>query len=234
MRLITHSKYFSDISDQWLSKEFPDWLSSARSLKQESSHENPNSVFCINACPGFIDIFKNSLVLRAPCDMLFRIHSEGPDRGIFATAANTDFVCITFHNLEEEIDPEWGRQHVNFKIGFEFMMISDSEAGGEKCLILPPDYHVNEKRPDILKPMIGTLPALPDTGVNFQLNMIANAEQIMSQKEIFISKGDILAYLYFPSRIKNGIELVTRSEYDARKFMRTSFSGDYLRQLRGM
>jgi len=225
MRIITPIKYFADNCDDWLAKDPPSWFSEAKK-RYEAVPSIEMKLGTVKSCPSFVRIFRNSLVLKAPCDFMFAM---SPDEQYVMTefAGNSNFMGVDHHSLEHQIDQNWGSKHVNFKFSFQFKIICESQS---QCMLLPPEYHFDEE-PPIVKTMIGVLDLLPNKGIEFNLNMVANKQDLFEAKEVIVKKGTPLAYLYFPFGESISIEYVDRSEYENLSFIRTSFGADYLKQV---
>lgn len=226
MRVITPFKYFADHSNEWLAKETPDWFASAKTRRREVPHSQVKGD-TIRSCPSFVDIFRNSLVLRAPTEMIFHFMGDANEYMVAAEFPNFRFVHSEQHDIETQMSREWGSQHIHLKLNFNFQFISEVQS---KCLILPPDYHFEEESL-ILKPMLGVLDLLPNLGVEFNLNMIAGKQDFLQKKELFVRKGTPLAYLYFPFGENVSVEYMPQHEYESFHFTRTSFGGEYLRHV---
>ena len=215
MRITTPSKYLADHSDEWLAREMPNWFTSVKKSRET-----------VKSCPSFVDIFRNSLVLRAPCDFVFTVVDDG---GFLLTHqfANSDFMSVDHHDLESQMNEEWGSQHINIKLNFQAQFLSDTPS---KCLVLPPSYHFEETLSPI-QPMLGVINLLSNVGIWLNINMMVSKQHMMTEREILTRKGTPLAYIYFPFEERVIVEHVSQSEYDNTLFTRTTFGGDYLRSV---
>lgn len=223
MRITTPNKYLADHSDEWLAKETPNWFASLKKRREDLEHSTLKAG-TVKSCPSFVDIFRNSLVLRAPCDFVFTVTGEG-ENILIHEFANSQFINVEHHDLSSQIEKHWGDQHINIKLNFQAQLLSDTSS---KCLILPPEYHFEEGLSPI-QPMLGVINLLPNLGTWLNINMIVGKQYILDAKEIFVRKRTPLAYIYFPFEERVAVEYVSQTEYDKTSFTRTSFGGDYLR-----
>lgn len=141
-------------------------------------------------------------------------------------ADNSGFVGFESHDLSKEMDESYGKENANLKINLDFMFLSDCPA---KIVITPPDYHFDEEL-SCLKPMLGVLPILSNTGVQFALNTVANLSYLKEKREVYVKKGTPLAYLYFPEGAPSSVDYVSSDEYRSARFTKTTFFGEYVRE----
>lgn len=174
-------------------------------------------------CASFAELFRNTLLLRLPADLMITCTEQ--DMSVLG-ADDTGFVGFGQHDLSEQMDEGYGKENVNLKINLDFMFLSDSPA---KIVITPPDYHFDEEL-SCLKPMLGVLPILSNTGIEFALNTVASLSYLKEKREVYIKKGTPLAYLYFPNGAPSSVDYVSSDEYRGARFTRTTFFGEYVRE----
>ncbi len=223
MRIITPYKYFADHSDEWLAKEIPTWFSEPKKRRADLQ-DSQVKAGTIKSCPSFVDIFRNSLVLRAPCDCLFNLLGDNYEF-ISGECANHKMINFEYHDIKSQMNQEWANDYIHMKLNFNAQMVAETRS---KCLFFPPEYHFEEEL-SIIKPMLGAVNLLPNTGVEFNINMLASKRDFLERKEVLIRKGTPLAYVYFPFEEKVSVEYLPQSEFDNFSFTKTSFSGDYLK-----
>ena len=193
MRVITPFKYFADHSNEWLARETPDWFAGAKTRRREV----PNSQVkgdTIRSCPSFVDIFRNSLVLRAPTEMIFHFMGDANEYMVVSEFPNFRFVHSEQHDIETQMSREWGGQHIHLKLNFNFQFISEAK----QVLDFAPEYHFEEE--SLIKPMLGVLDLLPNLGVEFNLNMRSQARRIFWRKGVICSEGYAACLSVFPFR----------------------------------
>lgn len=219
-----------------MAKDIPKWFKGATGSRQEKEHEG--STGCpledmrsssyrtdsIRLCPSFVELFKNTLLLRLPTDFIISYTGEYL---IVQEAGAKGFVGHSYHDLKHQMDETYGQKNVNIKLDFDFMFVSDSPS---KILITPPEYHFDEEV-SCLKPMLGVLNTLPNVGIPFNVNTVVSLDYLGEKQEVYMKKGTPLAYLYFPEGAPSSVEHVSSDEYHDTRYTRTTFFGDYLRQV---
>ena len=158
MRVITPYKFFADCSEEWLSRDVPAWFKNTAGSRQE--RPSGQSIGCpagafkgsssVRLCPSFVELFKNTLVLRLPTDVLF-VFSD--DYLVVEVAGGRGFLTHEHHDLKHQMDESYGSKNVSIKFDFECLLLSESSA---KCIVMPPEYHFDEET-SFLKTMIGHL-----------------------------------------------------------------------------
>lgn len=176
-------------------------------------------------CPSFVEVFKNTLLLRLPTDIMIRYVGEYVS---IEEAGGKGFIGHAFHDLRHQMDEDYGQKNINLKLDFDFMFVSE---GPSKIIITPPEYHFNEKV-SCLKPMFGVLNTLSNLGIPLNINTVVSLDYLGEKREVYIKKGTPLAYLYFPDGAPtSSVEHVSSDEYQDTRYTRTTFFGDYLKQV---
>ena len=74
IRLVTPNKYHSENFGDWLCSPYPDWY---KKLRSPSPDDHTTLLESVRTCPAFIDLFKNSFLVRAPQDLFFHYDENG-------------------------------------------------------------------------------------------------------------------------------------------------------------
>jgi len=223
MRIFTSHKFYADCSDKWLAKDIPDWY---KNKKLEDYKQYPSQP-SVKFCPSFVEIFKNSLVLKSPADMEFVYNTENGMLDWRCVDGASGFIQGADHDFTQ-INNDYLERYVSFKLHLDMLVISDKI---ETVLFLPPEYHPQTEEVSIISPMIGALETIPNIGVSGLCNFKLDRKLLEKTPYIFVPKGTPLAYYYFPNGAPKEVEYVPRHEYDAMMWVYTEYRGEYFRKL---
>ena len=201
IRLVTPNKYHSENFKDWLCSPYPDWY---KKLRSPSPDDTTVILESVRTCPAFIDLFKNSFLVRAPQDLFFSFDEDGvcewnsADTFKGAVPSNLPFVSpVPFNSVysfsfKDQMGDSWDDFH-SLKINFEVQLIPDRKM---TCVYLDPLYHLDERSPFVA--MTGTFPIYPKLYVGLNVNLFIAKKVVIPNQVIPILEGTPLCYLYFP------------------------------------
>ncbi len=197
----------------------PDWF---KTLKQTKNFldQYPN----VRTCPSFVELFKNSYALVAPCDFTLKISLRGMD----LIQVENGWLEITTHTgLPQELGGnqmgmQWDQTLQNIKIMTGLTL--GTNKGHYNIMHLPAYYH-EPKSKLFAPPGISTI--TEDTPLDLNVNVFFDMSNLTSENEevITVKHGTPLAYIYMPF----GLLPYEKGNLDRK--MRKQFLGDYKRQL---
>jgi len=223
MRIITPYKFFADRSSEWLSQDPPKWY---KNMRPDYERNGPHST-STRWCPSFVELWKNSLVLKSPVDLEFFYNC---DTGTLHSdcAEIRNFIMSTEHDLKSGIDEWYGERYLSFKLHIEMLVVSDKV---ESMMFLPPEYHERSERESLINPQLGILESIPNGGCQFVCNLRLDRTALEEDSYFYLKKGTPIAYLYFPNGAPKKLEYVPTDEYESLVWQRTEFKAEYLRTL---
>lgn len=147
------------------------------------------------SCPAIVDQLSHCLLMKAPCD--FEINFSNND--IEFDVANPNMMAISYHPPVQYVPEQKSKSfktpghifkgYVNAKIVFPFVFKTNMPS-----LFLDPFYH-NPEPP--LKVVQGAFMGEYTKNHTFQINTFGKANSSVTYK-----KGDPIAYLWYPHRVK--------------------------------
>lgn len=214
--IVTPCGHYARHHSDWLSPAFPEWF---KSLKNDSISEEDR--ITARQCPAFINIFKNSFLVKAPQDFAFRV-DENDFLGWTYIDESTGFNSVSSHHLESQLGSEW-EDWLSVKIDFCAVLIPEKPMS---CIFLDPMYHHNRSPFTTLS---GAVTLYPDLYSTININMMIRKDEIRG-KIISVPKGTPLAYLYFPEgRPKIDVQLCSAEEWHQQyEYIRTQVYGDWI------
>lgn len=153
-----------------------------------------NNVSRINAssCPSFVEIFKNSYVYKAPCDLYVKIDNKGWD----ITSRNKKLFDIASHSLPVQLWKGFNDNISNIK--FQSDLYIQTSLKNSKIIFLDNIYHSDLP----FSVMPGVAEVSSKFAVNMNLNTFIDRRKFLnnSYKKI-IKAGTVLALIYMPDGI---------------------------------
>ena len=223
------------------SKMTPEWF---KSLKQTKNWME--SYPTAKTCPSFIELFKNSYLFIAPCDIACKVSSTGIDflmseEGWLQTQSHTAHKPPVFTNEEakdeelvkrkmaslNQMGDKWDRYIHNIK--FETGIVLGVNHGEFTFMQLPAYWH--NQRPVLFTPP-GTTTVTADTPSDLQLNTFIDFKPYIKDGETIektydvIHAGDPIAMIYLPGGFLN------HEKGKINKRLRKKFMGGYAKQLK--
>lgn len=153
----------------------PEW-GSKKSIK-------PN--LTTQTCPSFVDLFKNSYVIKSPCDWLLEVE---PNKGYRFTSSNKELMGDSFHNINNQMNGFSNGSLKNIKITLRASLKSTLHL--TKLIFLPPTYYNPNFPLDI---MPGILPLTPNFALPLHINYFLNPNKKLVYRG---SAGEIIGMLY--------------------------------------
>lgn len=153
--------------------------------------EKSSSKTTVKNCPGIKDLFKNTYIVKAPCDFHFYVKNQDGQSNMICNASSDELMSfeqhpdVQFKNHKSNLFD--GR--MNLKITLPILLDTEST-----YLFLQPTYH-NQIPFEILNGVIS-----PENGQELGLNINTLVQQV--DQEYMIPKGTVLCYLYFHDKVK--------------------------------
>ena len=213
MRIITPLKQLADHSDEWLSKDKPEWF----------KESDIDSLISTRFCPSFVELFKNSLVFRAPADM--RITLDENQRNYTFHIAAAPLIRLSSHDLARQMNSNFAEKWESLKMSLPVTVLSDKV---ESLIFMPSDYHLSDSP---LQAMLGILETIPNKGQELTINFKVDKRMMYERNKWMISRGTPLAYFYFPNGAPKEVEYLSRDEFESLTWIQTEFNCQYLREL---
>ena len=156
----------------------------------EQMHESVNTA---KGCPAIINVLQNSQLLLAPCDLIITVNDK---QEYISGNPGSDLVTISSHSVDQ-FHAEGSnifKGKMNIKFSFPIFIETDSVP----YIFLDPQYH-NEHFFTVVNGCV----APPFTkGQPLNLNVLLDIPKTGVLKTYTIKKGDVLAYLWFPEKMK--------------------------------
>ena len=143
IRLVTPNKYHSENFGDWLCSPYPDWY---KKLRSPSPDDHTTLLESVRTCPAFIDLFKNSFLVRAPQDLFFTFDEDGVCQWNSADTIKggvAPFNSVYSFSFKDQMGDSWDDFH-SLKINFEVQLIPDRKM---TCVYLDPLYYLDERFP---------------------------------------------------------------------------------------
>ena len=223
IEFITPDQYYADNLNDWISPATPDWFANLQLGGQLTR--------TAKTCPSFVELFRDSYLLRAPCDITITYQGRDSNHDdIVSWVCAGSLPYVDSHNLHDQMGPEWSSKYVSIKLGLRTVPKASEPI---KCMTLPLDYH--KPRGPRLKSMMGIIP-IHNQNFEMQLNMVTDLQELISNPEISIKVGEPLGLLYFPGgKPKVCSTCVPQAEYDTKyKYERVTWYGDFVRKTKGL
>lgn len=206
---------------EWIKPAVPEWFKElqVKVKKEKPTMENPFNGYS-SGCPSFVELFKNSYMLCAPHDIMFRFVDDNVE-----SHGTSDFMYFGKHNLGEQMHPYFGDKYYSIKVMLKTKVTSDVPM---KMMYLHPQYETRSTFPATV--INGVVPLVPGAYVELNTNMIIEQDKIPKQP-VFIEKGTPLSYIYFPEG-KPKIKVTRCTEEDFyRKYFnpKSYFSFNYIK-----
>ena len=180
--------------------------------------ENGRSRLNASTCPSFIEIFKNSYLLKAPVEFYVEIN----DNGIEIQSSNQAILNVNSHDLEAQL---WGNFNPNvMNIKFELFDVAVKTLNkSTKIVILDNIFYTDIP----FRVLPGVLPLSPKYPLSFNLNTTIDKRLISQGKKYtkLVKAGTPLAMFYMP----DGVLDISCEEIDFS--YKKAFIGDYIKKL---
>ena len=204
------------------SKHLPDWFS-----KLPPSSLGGNSfteILNVRTCPSFLEVFKNSFLFRAPCDIEIEYSKHG-FRYLIHPESDS-FLSIDTHTKageKSQMGPYWDKDMLNIKMMPR--LIFKPKNRKLKAIFLPPTFW-NPRH--FLQPIPGVLELLPDYPMVMNLNFFVDTKGLkQSESRVeFIKCDEPLALIYFP----DGLPKFEKT--DIMWYAKKRFIGDWIYKLK--
>lgn len=226
LRLVTNIPNYAN--EEILVPAFPEWY---------KKQNLPKNNFGTKMCPHFMELFKNSYVLKTPQDLLIEYKYFVDENGFedyawkFETPS-TDWPAHSFwsvetHSLYHQLDPEYSKKYMHFKLIPRFRIKTDDPT---KIIVFETFSYTHQS--GFLRPVQGILHSTNKIWLDLNINMYAEKPDSQEGK-IRFSVGDPICLLYFPNgRPKFKVDTVTTDEYNiSYNNVRRHFVGDYWKRV---
>jgi len=177
----------------------------------------------VAGCPSFVEMFKNSYLIKLPCDFVFRFQLDPcPD---ILYKSPLPFIKLHGHNVEDQMHKSWAKDFVSVKLCFNVTFTSNKK---QKMMFLAPQYEHTEKFPGML--LNGVVTHLPNHYLSLNINFLLAKQEC--NKDIFIYKDAPVCYLYFPDgKPKLNTHLVSEEEWHQKRTPKLHrFEMDYVKK----
>ena len=210
--------------DTFMCASAPSWYKETLSNRKKfipTFHKPANST--VAECPSFIDMFKNSYLVRMPCDFVFRFQLD-PHLDILYKSP-LPFLNLQGHSVEDQMHKSWAKDFVSVKLSFNATLTSNKK---QKMMFLAPQYEQTEKFPGML--LNGVVTHLPNHYLSLNIHFLLAKQDC--NKDIFISKDAPVCYLYFPDgKPKLKTHLVSEEEWHQKRTPKSHyFEMDYVKK----
>lgn len=177
----------------WLTPAEPDWYKDLAKRRRDHIPRVKNwTPDVVNACPSFIKLFKNSYMLRMPCDLTFRVSwNPDPQKCHLESLAMSNFISVSQHDLADQMHPGFHELGTSLKINFKMITTFDKPV---HMMYLHPQYELGETYPGIV--MHGVIPFAP--GLSQEVNCNTIIPPHLRDQDIRVKWKTPLAMLYFP------------------------------------
>jgi len=184
-------------------------------LQNKFGRSTTNAMFC----PSFLELFNNSFLLKAPCEILIDIDSKAGKMDIVPIDGR--LMYIQRHNLRDQLWGDHNDNLINVKFAANWMIRTTSKP--TKLVFFDPTYFTDQP----YSVMPGVLPVVPHHEVSLNLNVFFDKREF-SEKHYtkIIKKGEVLSLIYMPDGI------LPLERYDFIGKGRQHFLMDYLKILK--
>ena len=165
-------------------KKKPNWLSALRSRGT------------VRSCPSFIWQFRDSLIVRLPCDVM--ISKDGGQCKI--DTLNDTLIEVFSHSLDTELSEEHSKDFLNLKIR---PMISYRSNKPVKAVQMT-SFNYTAQDELLFRSVEGVFPIIKEnTQLNINLflrtsELVKRSKAMSGDRDVLISSGTPLCMLYFP------------------------------------
>jgi len=224
---LIHSSILDDQKDLFVKniiqpslKSQPDWWRRLKvyMIKELGEEQKLN----VKTCPAFIELFKNSYIIKSPCEWMFE--AKPGEYWKFLTS-NNNLAQAEDHNLDIQMNSFSKGSLYNFKLKLPMRIKSSASSGVLKLVYTQPYYH-NYKLP--LTVMPGVMPLVENIDVNLSINYSYNNKEHIKFK---CNKGDVLAYLYCTEKKIPDINIVRSENSNSSEWFINKFNSSYINNL---
>lgn len=176
------------------SDNLPGWF--AKLKPPVLGKDSITDVLTARTCPSFLEVFKNSLLFRSPCDLEIEYSRDGFRCNIHPdSAVLLEISSHTSMGSESQMGPHWDKGIHNIKLSPRIMWKPTYDT--LKAVVLP-SYYWNQA--SFMQPAPGVVEMIPDHTVGLEMNFFIDSNHLKgsSSKLEVIRHGDPLALLYFP------------------------------------
>ena len=204
-------------------KNLPEWWTSFPKLPELDipswdSKDKVKPILTTHTCPSFIDFFKNSYVVKSPCDWLLEVE---PGRGYRFSASNSDVLGNDNHSIKKQMNNFADSSLENLKLQIMSTLISTSKL--TKLIMTSPIYFNPNFPLDI---MPGILPLTPKHPLPLHLNYFINPNKKIKYK---CREGEVIAVLYCTEKILPKIKIKDGLHYFP---YQTKWKGNFINYLK--
>lgn len=216
-------RHFLDNLDDWICPAQPDWYMSLKGRRRQNQ-QTPRM------CPSFVDVFRNSYLLKMPADLLVDYQKEKDDHYRWNWEVPSEFVFLDNHDMSYQMGSSYDSRYLNFKIMLRAKIKSDTP-----CKMMFLDTFYNDVTPRLYRAMTGVMP-LTNIHLELAINTYLEKKDLGNHGEILIKEGEPLCLLYFPEGKPDIVtNLCSMDEYNVKyAYTRTSYMGDYMKKIRGV
>lgn len=218
------------VNDFISDKKLPEWWKTLRpnntfNIMKDSMNHVPSEI-TVRTCPSFVEVFKNSYCLLAPCDFMIKINTGLNEHNIlnplsYKSSIENAMWIDRPHDFKEQLNGAL-EEFVNIKIGFD-LKVKPSKSS-LKLVFMESTYYNN--LPFRILP--AAIELIPNFAMGMNINYILPKSFLYKNqgKEFLINHGDVLAMLYSPNG-KAKIQPTNEFQY-VREHERPKFIGNYL------
>lgn len=178
-------------------RELPNWYKNLNSFLYKNDQEkvqriiNKKPLTTLKVCPSFIELFKNSFIVKAPCDLTIEITPQ--EFKSFSLLPN----LFTALNHPKSQMGQFGERFINIK--FTFHLSYKPTKKDLNLIPLNPIYY-NDLPFDVL-PGYLNIPYFTHGGYPININTVFPIDKLNDTNTFIIEKGTVLAMLYCPEGI---------------------------------
>lgn len=169
-------------------------------------------------CPSFVDLFKNSYIIKSPCDWILEVE---PNKGYRFTSSNEDIMGDHHHQINKQMNGFSNNNLMNIKITIRVSLRSTSKL--TKLLFISPIYYNHNFALDI---MPGVLPLTPDFPLPLHINYLVNPHKKSMYR---CNAGEVMGMLYCTEKKLPKVEFKDNLHHYAEQ---TKFKGSHLKHLK--
>jgi hypothetical protein len=184
-------------------------------LSNKFGRSTTNAMFC----PSFLELFNNSFLLKAPCEILIDITPK--ESRMDVVPIDSKLMYIQRHSLRGQLWGDHNDDLINVKFAANWMIRTTTKP--TKLVFLDPTYF--NSQPYSVMP--GVLPVVPHHEVSLNLNVVFDKRRFGGENYTkIIKKGEVLSLVYMP----DGILPFERHDFIGKG--RQHFLMDYLKILK--
>jgi len=142
-------------------------------------------------CPSFVEIFKNSFLIKAPCDIMLDIDKNTSTIKVFPIDEGK--IEIQRHSLRDQLWGDFNHDIINVKFSGRWSIKTTTAPA--RMIFMDPVYWGAMP----YRCMPGVLPVVPNREVSLNLNVSFDKKDLSDKHHTkLINKGDVLSMVYMP------------------------------------